>query len=225
MWKCEEQRPYLWWNSWSSSVGSQAWWYICDVGLSGAWRLVCLGRGWLRSSGAYATYLRYSWMVLFLICTLSHLGEARLWWSIGKVGTFGLGRHILHLCRAANGLLAEMVPNGRLMLGARLGRPHLDIEGGLTWGRGCSVRGWDRLRCSVALRLGNRAGRRRGDRRDSPRSLRFGRRLLGGSQRWLGWNDHTLVTSHWSVGGGGCQGSRVLKNSRKVCLQLKQTTK
>lgn len=73
-------------------------------------------------------------MVLFLISTLSHLGEARLWWSIGKVRTFGLGRHVLHLRRAANGLLAKMVANRCLMLGPRLGRPHLDIEGGLAWG-------------------------------------------------------------------------------------------
>lgn len=42
----------LWWNSWSRGVGSQAWWYICDVGLLGAWRLVCLGGGQLRSPGA-----------------------------------------------------------------------------------------------------------------------------------------------------------------------------
>lgn len=60
-------------------------------------------------------------MVLFLICTMRHRGEARLWWSIGEVGTFGLGRHVLHLCRTANGLLAKMVPTWGLMLGARLG--------------------------------------------------------------------------------------------------------
>lgn len=72
----------------------------------------------------------------------------------------------------------------------------------------------------MALRLGHRADRGRGHRQSSPRSLRFGRRLLGSSQRWLGWNDHTLVASHWSVGGGGRRGSRVLKNSGKVWLQL-----
>ena len=80
-----------------------------------------MSRGRVRSPGAYPTYLRYSWMVVFLICTLSHRGEARLWRSIGKVRTFGLGRHVLHLCRAANGLLAKMVPYWGLMLGARLG--------------------------------------------------------------------------------------------------------
>lgn len=89
-------------------------------------------------------------MVLFLVCTLSHRGEARLWWSIGKVGTFGLGRHVLHLCRAANGLLAIMVAPWGLMLWARLGRPHLDIEGGLAWGGCCCVGGRDRLRSCVA---------------------------------------------------------------------------
>lgn len=51
--------PTLWWNSWSS-IGSQAWWYICDVGLLGAWRLVCLGGCRVRSPGAEATYLVYS---------------------------------------------------------------------------------------------------------------------------------------------------------------------
>lgn len=56
-----------------------------------------------------------------MISTLTHRGEARLWRPIGKVGTFGLGRHVLHLCRAANGLLAIMVPHWGLMLGARLG--------------------------------------------------------------------------------------------------------
>lgn len=96
--------------------------------------MVCLGRGHLRPSGAYTTCMEYSWMVVFLICTLGHRGEARLWRSIGKVRTFGLGRHVLHLCRAANGLLAIMVPNGGLVLRARLGRPHLDIEGGLARG-------------------------------------------------------------------------------------------
>lgn len=73
-------------------------------------------------------------MVLFLIPTLRHRGEARLRWSIGKVGTFGLGRHVLHLCRAANGLLAKMMSTWGLMLGTRLGRPYLDIEGGLARG-------------------------------------------------------------------------------------------
>lgn len=81
--------------------------------------MVCLGGGRLRSPGA--TYLWSSWMVLLLVCTLSHLGEARLWWSVGKVGTFWLGRHVLHLRRAANGLLAKVVPHWGLMLGARLG--------------------------------------------------------------------------------------------------------
>ena len=128
----DKNHPYLWWNSWSRGVGSQTWWYICDVGLLGAWRLVCLGGGHLRSPGA--AHLGCSWMVLVLIPTLNHRGEARLWWSIGKVGAFGLGGHVLHLRRAANGLLAKVVPGWGLMLGARLGRPHLDIEGGLAWG-------------------------------------------------------------------------------------------
>lgn len=74
----------------------------------------------------------------------------------------------------------------------------------------------------MALRLGHWADRRRGDRRDSARSLRFGCRLLGSSQRRLGWNDHPLVASHWSIGSRGCRGSRVLKKSPKVCFQLKQ---
>lgn len=47
----DEKHSYLWWNSWSRGVGRQAWWYICDVGLLWAWRLVCLGRIWLRSPG------------------------------------------------------------------------------------------------------------------------------------------------------------------------------
>lgn len=67
----------------------------------------------------------------------------------------------------------------------------------------------------MALRLGHRADRRRGDRRDSARSLRFGCRLLGRSQRWLVWNDHPLVSSHWSTGSRGCRGSRVLKKKKK----------
>lgn len=66
----------------------------------------------------------------------------------------------------------------------------------------------------MALRLGHRAGRGRWDRRDTPGSLRFGCGLLSGRQRGLSWNDHALVTSYWSAGGGGCRGSRVLKNSR-----------
>lgn len=73
-------------------------------------------------------------MVLFLVSDRSHLGKARLWWSIGKVGTFGLGRHVLHLCRAANGLLAKVVANWDLMLRAGLGRSHLDVEGRLARG-------------------------------------------------------------------------------------------
>lgn len=66
----------------------------------------------------------------------------------------------------------------------------------------------------MALRLGHRAGGGRGHRRDSSRSLRFGCRLLGGSQRRLSWNDHTLVTRHWSAGSGDCRGSRVLKKTK-----------
>lgn len=155
-------------------------------------------------------------MVLVLIRTLGHLGEARLWWSIGKVRAFGLGRHVLHLCRAANGLLAEMLPYRGLMLGAGLGGPHLDIEGGLARGGGCGVGGWDRLRSCLDLRL----GRRREGRRAAPWYLRFGCRFLGGSKRWLGWNDHTLVTSHWSAWGGGCRQERVLKHSTRVWLWL-----
>lgn len=87
----------------------------------------------------------------------------------------------------------------------------------------------------MALRLGHRADRRRGDRRDSARSLRFGCRLLGRSQRRLVWNDHPLVSSHWSTGSRGCRGSRVLKKKEKkkkrVCLLseglygFKRTTK
>lgn len=69
-----------------------------------------------------------------MISNLTHWGEARLWRSIGKVRTSGLGRHVLHLCRAANGLLTIVVPCWYLMLGARLGRPHLDVERGLAWG-------------------------------------------------------------------------------------------
>lgn len=67
----------------------------------------------------------------------------------------------------------------------------------------------------MALSLGHSAGRRRGDGRDPPRCLRFRRRLLRGGQRWLGWDDHTLVTGHWSAGAGGCRGSGVLKNSKQ----------
>lgn len=66
----------------------------------------------------------------------------------------------------------------------------------------------------MALRFGNRADGGRGHRRDSSRTLWFGRRLLGGGQRGLSWNDHTLVTSHWSVWRGDCRGSRVLKNDK-----------
>ncbi len=211
----QKNPSYLWWDSWSRGVGSQAWWHICDVGLLGAWRLVCLSGGQLRSPGAQAAHLWHSWMVLFLICTMRHWREAGLRWSIGKVGTFGLSGHVLHLCRAANGLLPIMGPTWYLMLGARLGRSHLDIKGGLTWGWGCSIGSWDRLRSGMALRLGHRADRGRGDRRDSPRSLRFGHSLLSSSQRRLGWNDHALITSHRSTRGGGCRGPRILKTAEK----------
>ena len=78
-----------------------------------------LGWDWLRSPGG--SYLRSTWMMLFLICTLWPRGKARLWWSIGKVRTFWLGRHVLHLGRAADGLLGKLVPTWNLMLGARLG--------------------------------------------------------------------------------------------------------
>lgn len=65
----------------------------------------------------------------------------------------------------------------------------------------------------MALSLDHGAGRRKRGGRDPPGCLRFGRRLLGGSQRRLVWDDHALVTGHWSAGGGGCRG--VLKNRRK----------
>lgn len=87
-----------------------------------------------------------------------------MWWSISKVRTFELGRHVLHLCRAANWLLAIVVANRGLVLGVGLGGPHLDVEGGLTWGGCCGVGSWDRLRSHVALRLIYRAHRRRWDR-------------------------------------------------------------
>lgn len=80
-----------------------------------------MGRCRFGSPGTRPTNLSYARMVLFLICTLAHGGESRLRWSVGKIRTSGLGRHVLHLCRAANGLLAIMVPDRGLMLGARLG--------------------------------------------------------------------------------------------------------
>lgn len=73
-------------------------------------------------------------MLLFLIWPRCHWREARLWRAISKVRTFGLSGHVLHLRGAANGLLAKIVPTRGWMLGSRLSRPHLDIEGGLAWG-------------------------------------------------------------------------------------------
>lgn len=95
--------------------------YICDVGLLGAWWLVWLSRGRFPFPGAQATLLGYSRVLRFLICTGSHWGEARLRWSIGKIRTFGLGWHVLHLRRAADWLLAKVLAPWGLMLGARLG--------------------------------------------------------------------------------------------------------
>lgn len=60
-------------------------------------------------------------MMFFLIWDMRHWGKARLRRSIGKVRPFWLGRHVLHLSRAANRLLAIMMPTWDLMLGARLG--------------------------------------------------------------------------------------------------------
>lgn len=65
--------------------------------------------------------LEYSRVLWFLICTRSHWGEARLRWSIGKIRTFGLGWHVLHLRGTADWLLAKVLPTRCLMLRARLG--------------------------------------------------------------------------------------------------------
>lgn len=160
---CEEKCSYFWWNGGSRIVGGQAWWYICDVGLLGTWRLVLLGWECFRPPGIHASpSLKKPWLVMILMSSVRHRRKARLWWSVRKVGTSWLGRHVLHLGWAADGLLAISVPTWDLVLGARLGGPHLNIEGGLARGRGCSVGGWDRLRWCKALGLSHRAGRRSG---------------------------------------------------------------
>lgn len=128
------RKPNLGWNVGSSSVGGQAGWNISDVGLLGPCRLVRLGRCHFGSPEHGAAHLRNSGVVLILIFAMRHRGETRLRGSIGKVGTLGLSRHVLHLRRAANGLLAIVVASWDLVLGPRLGRPHLDIESGLARG-------------------------------------------------------------------------------------------
>lgn len=60
-------------------------------------------------------------MLLVMICALTHGREARLGWSIGEVGTFRLRVHVLHLCRAADRMLAEMLSTRSWMLGTGLG--------------------------------------------------------------------------------------------------------
>lgn len=125
------RKPYLWWNVGSSIVGGQAGWNISDVGLLGPCRLVLLGRCHFWSPGHGAAHLRNPRVVLILVFAMRHWGEPRLRGSIGKVGTLGLSRHVLHLCRAADWLLAIVVASRDLVLWARLGRPHLDVESGL----------------------------------------------------------------------------------------------
>lgn len=195
---------------WSRGIRSQTGGNVCDVGLSGALRLVWLSWDWIRSPGASSPDL---WSPRVLLYLMSRGGEARLWRSVSKVGTFGLGRHVLHLCWAANRLLAVVVASGGLVLRARLGGPHLDVEGGLTGGRCRGVGGWNRLRSHVALRLGYRADRGRWD---SPLRLRFGHCLLGRSQRRLVGNDHALITRHRGIGGRACGGAGILQKGRNV---------
>lgn len=79
--------------------------------------------GWKRfgSPAAHASSLGDAWLVMFLIPSMGHWGKARLRWSISEVGTSWLGRHVLDLGGAADGLLAVTVPTQDLMLGARLG--------------------------------------------------------------------------------------------------------
>lgn len=80
-----------------------------------------LGWMWFRSPGAHASPLKNTWLMMFLISSVRHWRKARLRWSISKVRTSWLGRHVLHLGRAADGLLAISVPTWDLMLGPRLG--------------------------------------------------------------------------------------------------------
>lgn len=147
--------------------------------------------------------------MMFLISPVRHRRKAGLWWSISEVRTSWLGGHVLHLGGGADGLLAISGPTWGLMLGARLGRPHLNIEGGLARSWGSSIGGRDRLRRREALGLSHWAGRKRGGGWDSP-SLGFGCSLLGSSQRWLGRDDHSFVSSHRSAGGRGRGRSGVL---------------
>lgn len=79
--------------------------------------------GWKRFGppAAHASSLGNPGLVMFLISSMRHWRKARLRWSVSKVGSPRLRRHVLDLGRAADGLLAVTVPPGGLMLGARLG--------------------------------------------------------------------------------------------------------
>lgn len=92
--------------------------------------------GWERvgSPGAHASPLKNTWLMMFLISPVRQRRKAGLWWSISEVRTSWLGGHVLHLGGGADGLLAISGPAWGLVLGARLGRPHLNIEGGLARG-------------------------------------------------------------------------------------------
>lgn len=110
---------YLGWSSWSSTVRCQTGWDICDIGFLGTCRLVCLSRDGVWSPGA--SCLASYWVLLVMISSMGHRREARLWRSIGKVGTFRLSGHVLHLCRAADGVLPITLYSWGWVLGAWLG--------------------------------------------------------------------------------------------------------
>lgn len=148
-----------------TAEGCQAGRRISDVGFfrrSGLVPLVGWRRGMVTrfSSPCVLTSInRSSTIVLVMVASRRSRAESRLRRPVCKVRASGLSWHVLYLGWTTD----------RLLLGAWLGGPDLNIEGWLARSRGGGVGRWDRL--GRGLVLG--AWRRRSRSRDSWRGLWF----------------------------------------------------
>lgn len=157
--------PYLMRSRRPTAEGCQAGRWISDVGFfrgSGLVPLVGWRRGMVTrfSSPCVLTSInRSATIVLVMVASRRSRAESWLWRPVCKVRASGLSRHVLYLGWTTD----------RLLLGARLGGPDLNIEGWLARSRGGGVGCRDRLGCGLVLG----AWRRRSRSRDSWRGLWF----------------------------------------------------
>ncbi len=144
--------PYLMRSRRPTAEGCQAGRWISDVGFfrgSGLVPLVGWRSGmvtWLWSPCILTSISRSSTIVLVLVASRWSRAESWLRRPVCKIRASGMSRHVLYLRWTTD----------RLLLGAKLGGPDLNIEGWLARSRSGGVGCRDRLGSRLVLRLGIR---------------------------------------------------------------------